>query len=35
MASSSPQPDDKWHDGSGYERYMGRWSRQLAPRLLA
>jgi SAM-dependent methyltransferase len=34
MASSSPQPNDKWHDGSGYERYMGRWSRQLAPRLL-
>jgi SAM-dependent methyltransferase len=35
MASSSPQPNDKWHDGSAYERYMGRWSRQLAPHLLA
>ena len=35
MATGSPQPPDKWHDGSAYERYMGRWSRQLAPRLLA
>jgi SAM-dependent methyltransferase len=25
---------DKWHSGSAYERYMGRWSRQLAPRFL-
>lgn len=23
-----------WHDGAAYERYMGRWSRRLAPRLL-
>jgi SAM-dependent methyltransferase len=35
MAITSPQPEDKWHDGGAYERYMGRWSRQLAPRLLA
>jgi SAM-dependent methyltransferase len=35
MAITSPPPNDKWHDGSAYERYMGRWSRQLAPRLLA
>jgi SAM-dependent methyltransferase len=35
MAATSPQPKDKWHDGGAYERYMGRWSRQLAPRLLA
>jgi len=26
---------DKWQGGDAYERYMGRWSRQLAPRLLA
>lgn len=25
---------DKWHSGDAYERYMGRWSRQLAPRFL-
>ena len=25
---------DKWQSGDAYERYMGRWSRQLAPRLL-
>jgi SAM-dependent methyltransferase len=25
---------DKWQSGDAYERYMGRWSRQLAPRFL-
>lgn len=25
----------KWQSGDAYERYMGRWSRQLAPRFLA
>jgi len=25
---------DKWQGGDAYERYMGRWSRQLAPRFL-
>lgn len=25
---------DKWQSGEAYERYMGRWSRQLAPRFL-
>lgn len=27
-------PADRWHSGEAYERYMGRWSRQLAPRFL-
>ncbi|HZF81426.1 MAG TPA: class I SAM-dependent methyltransferase [Rubrivivax sp.] len=27
-------PTDKWSSGDPYERYMGRWSRQLAPRFL-
>jgi SAM-dependent methyltransferase len=27
-------PDDRWLAGDAYERYMGRWSRQLAPRFL-
>ena len=26
---------DKWTDGDAYERYVGRWSRQVAPRFLA
>jgi SAM-dependent methyltransferase len=34
MATTSLQPKDKWHDGSAYERYMGRWSRPLAARLV-
>jgi SAM-dependent methyltransferase len=30
-----PKPTaDKWQSGDAYERYMGRWSRQLAPRFL-
>jgi SAM-dependent methyltransferase len=28
-------PDDSWQVGSPYERYVGRWSRQVAPRFLA
>jgi len=31
--STSPA-NDKWRSGDAYERYMGRWSRQLAPRFL-
>lgn len=27
-------PDTAWHGAAAYERYMGRWSRQLAPRFL-
>lgn len=27
-------PSDRWQRGDAYERYMGRWSRQLAPRFL-
>jgi SAM-dependent methyltransferase len=31
----SPSPGtDKWQGGAAYERYMGRWSRLLAPRFL-
>src|SRR5687768_18391714 len=30
----TPGPD-KWSSGNAYERYMGRWSRQLASRFLA
>ena len=26
---------DTWVSGSPYERYVGRWSRQVAPRFLA
>ena len=32
MTTSSPS--DRWQRGDAYERYMGRWSRQLAPRFL-
>lgn len=28
-------PDDPWLSGDPYERYMGRWSRQTAPRFVA
>ena len=28
------QSADKWQNGAAYERYMGRWSRQLAPLFL-
>ena len=27
--------DDNWQSGSPYERYVGRWSREVAPRFLA
>jgi len=31
----TPTPTtDKWQSGDAYERYMGRWSRQLAPQFL-
>jgi SAM-dependent methyltransferase len=32
--SSTPAPSDAWHSGSAYDRYMGRWSRQVAPRFV-
>ena len=28
-------PPDAWEDGDGYERFVGRWSRAVAPRFLA
>ena len=30
-----PTPSDNWQRGDSYERFMGRWSRRLAPRFLA
>jgi len=30
----SSAPDDRWHSGAAYERYMGRWSRKIAVRFL-
>ena len=33
MTDTTPVTD-KWSSGDPYERYMGRWSRQLAPRFL-
>src|SRR4051812_5140601 len=27
--------DDTWQSGSPYERYVGRWSREVAPRFLS
>lgn len=35
MATTSPSTAAPWHSGSAYERYMGRWSRRLAPHFLA
>lgn len=32
---AEPRPSDTWQRGSPYERYVGRWSRQVAPRFLA
>jgi SAM-dependent methyltransferase len=32
--SSTQAPNDSWRSGGAYDRYMGRWSRQLAPRFL-
>lgn len=34
-APSAPQPSDTWERGSPYERYVGRWSRRIAPAFLA
>ncbi len=31
---TTARPTDSWHGGDAYERYMGRWSRQVAPRFL-
>jgi SAM-dependent methyltransferase len=31
---ATPSTSDTWQRGDAYERYMGRWSRQLAPRFL-
>jgi SAM-dependent methyltransferase len=31
---TAPTTTDTWHSGEAYERYVGRWSRQLAPRFL-
>jgi SAM-dependent methyltransferase len=33
MASTTPV-DTAWHGATAYERYMGRWSRRLAPRFV-
>lgn len=35
MASEGMRVSDTWERGSPYERYVGRWSRQVAPRFLA
>ena len=32
---STPAVSDTWERGSAYERYIGRWSRSVAPRFLA
>lgn len=32
---SLTQPPDIWESGDPYERYVGRWSRQVAPTFLA
>lgn len=34
MSERAAAAPDKWHSGDAYERYMGRWSRRLAPRFL-
>jgi ubiquinone/menaquinone biosynthesis C-methylase UbiE len=34
MSSSTQQPGSAWRSGGAYDRYMGRWSRQLAPRFV-
>ncbi|HEX2010177.1 MAG TPA: methyltransferase domain-containing protein [Roseateles sp.] len=31
----TPQPSDNWQFGNPYERYVGRWSRRVAPAFLA
>ena len=33
--TSGPATDDRWERGDPYERYIGRWSRRVAPRFLA
>lgn len=35
MTTTSTPTAGPWHSGEAYEHYMGRWSRQLAPRFLA
>jgi SAM-dependent methyltransferase len=32
--STTPSVSDTWEQGNPYERYIGRWSRQVAPRFL-
>ncbi|HEX2980706.1 MAG TPA: class I SAM-dependent methyltransferase, partial [Anaerolineaceae bacterium] len=32
---AQPAISDPWESGDPYERYVGRWSRQVAPRFLA
>ena len=32
--TTTPSPADRWQRGDAYERYMGRWSRQVAPRFV-
>ncbi len=34
MMNTKKTPADRWQRGDAYERYMGRWSRQLAPHYL-
>jgi SAM-dependent methyltransferase len=33
--NAAPVADDRWERGDPYERYIGRWSRRIAPRFLA
>lgn len=34
MSIATPTPSSPWASGDAYERYVGRWSRQVAPRFL-
>jgi ubiquinone/menaquinone biosynthesis C-methylase UbiE len=33
--ATAPHSDDRWERGDPYERYIGRWSRRIAPRFLS
>lgn len=35
MANSQPRPQETWGNGTAYEQYVGRWSRQVAPLFLS
>jgi ubiquinone/menaquinone biosynthesis C-methylase UbiE len=32
---TTTRPDDSWHQGDPYERYVGRWSRRVAEEFVA